>query len=170
MKKTFFFLLIFATVLFTDCAKPPELVSGDIIINELLPVNKTIAPDQNGQYDDWIELYNLTPIEQDISGYYLSNSQKDYKKWKIPAGTTISANGFLIIWADKDIEQLGLHANFKLSSQGEEVFLTSSNGDLIDDVKYPAQTQELSYSRNPDGSGAFQYQTPTFDRSNNSGK
>lgn len=156
--------------MFLSCAKPPEVVSGDVIINEMMSVNRTIATDQNGEYDDWIELYNLTSYEQDLTGYYLSDNKYKPKKWMFPAGTTIPANGFLIVWADDDTGQLGLHANFKLSSAGEEILLTSSNGDLLDDDILPAQDQELSYSRNPDGYGYFRWQTPTFDKSNDTGR
>jgi hypothetical protein len=170
MKRSFLSIIVIAQLIFLSCAKPPEVVSGDVVINEMMSVNRTVATDQNGEYDDWIELYNLTSYEQDLTGYYISDNKYKPRKWKFPSGTTIPANGFIIVWADDDTGQLGLHLNFKLSSSGEEVFLTSSNGDLIDDVILPAQDLELSYSRNPDGYGTFRWQTPTFDKSNDTGK
>jgi len=157
-----------SVITLSSCVKPPEVVKGDIVINELLPRNNTTAQDQNGEYDDWVELYNLSAEERDISGFYLSDDRDDRRKWKFPEGTVIGGNSYLIIWCDKDTDQQGLHADFKLSAEGEEVLLSTPDGDLLNDVVYQAQSRELSYSRNPDGKGSFRWQTPTFDRSNSS--
>jgi hypothetical protein len=160
-------LFIIVLVLQSACKKPDEPTKGDIVINELLPVNTSIVPDQNGEYDDWIELYNLSSSVKDISGYFLSDNKDHFSKWEFPSGTSIQGNGYLIIWADEDSAQVGLHANFKLSSQGEEVLLSTPDGNLTDKVIFPGQSIELSFSRNPDGTGSFKWQTPTFNSSNN---
>jgi hypothetical protein len=157
-------------VLQISCKKPDDPVQSDIVINELLPVNVTIAPDQNGEFDDWIELYNKSNTERDISGYFLSDNKDHFSKWQFPSGTAIPGKGYLIIWADDDSAQVGLHANFKLSSLGEEVLLSTPEGDLIDKVIYPGQTIELSFARNPDGTGSFKWQVPTYYSSNNISK
>ena len=104
---------------------------------------------------------------KDISGYFLSDNKDHFSKWVFPAGTSIPGNGYLIIWADDDSAQVGLHANFKLSSLGEEVLLSLPDGTLTDKVIFPGQSIELSFSRNPDGTGSFRWQTPTFNSSNN---
>ena len=167
MKNNKIFLLFTTIALFSlSCIKPEEPSKSDILINELLPINKTIAADQNGEYDDWIELYNISSSTVDISGYFLSDDKDLRSKWKLPSGTSIPGMGFLIIWADEDTAQAGLHANFKLSSQGEKVLLTSPDGVLRDKVSFSEQTVELSWARNPDGTGSFRWQTPTFNRSN----
>jgi hypothetical protein len=160
-------LFLIIPVLLASCKKPDEPAKSDIVLNELLPVNKSIVTDQNGEYDDWIELYNLSSSVKDISGYFLSDNKDHFSKWEFPSGTSIPGNGYLIIWADDDSTQVGLHANFKLSSLGEEVVLSTPDGTLIDKVIYPGQTLELSFSRNPDGTGSFKWQVPTFNSSNN---
>jgi len=132
-----------------------------------MPVNTTVVTDPEGEYDDWIELYNLSVETQDLSGWFLSDNENHISKWQFPPATTIPGKGYLIIWADDDSSQVGLHANFKLSSLGEELILSDPEGDLIDEVLYPGQTLELSYSRNPDGEGEFKWQIPTFSRTNN---
>jgi hypothetical protein len=171
MKNNRIFIIFPAIAFFTlSCVKPEEPSKSDILINELLPVNKTIAADQNGQYDDWIELYNISTTSVDISGYFLSDNKNVHFKWKFPEGTSIPGLGYLIIWADEDTTQAGLHTNFKLSSQGEEVLLSSPDRVLRDKVSYPAQSLELSYSRNPDGTGSFRWQTPTYNKTNNISK
>ena len=165
-KKIFILLLLIVVSAFA-CKKPDEPSKSDIVINELLPVNTSVAPDQDGEYDDWIELYNLSSSGKDLSGYFLSDNKDHFSKWEFPSGTSIPGNGYLIIWADDDSAQVGLHANFKLSSLGEEVLLSAPDGTLIDKVIYPGQTLELSFARNPDGTGSFEWQTPTFNSSNN---
>jgi hypothetical protein len=160
-------LTIVILILFTSCEKPDKPAGGDIVINELLPVNSTIAQDQDGEYDDWIELYNLSGSVRDISGYFLSDNRDHFSKWQIPVGTKIDGYGYLIIWADDDSAQVGLHANFKLSSQGEEILFSAPDGTLLDKVIFPGQSQEVAFARNPDGTGTFRWQAPTFNSSNN---
>jgi len=167
IKRKILLLCLIIPVIQYACEKATDPSGGDIVINEVLPVNKTIIADQNGEYDDWIELYNISSSSKDISGYSLSDNKKDISKWQIPSGTSIPGKGYLIIWADKDSLQIGLHANFKLSSMGEEVLFSTPEGNVIDKVIFPGQTQELSYSRNPDGTGTFKWQIPTFNSSNN---
>ena len=164
---TFLFILLILIIL-NSCKKTYELVPGDVVINELMAHNSTTVADQNGEYDDWIELFNLSYATIDLSGYFLADSKKDITKWEFPQGTSIAANGYLIIWADKDTTEVGLHANFKLSSAGEKVILTRPDDVIMDKIEYPAQAFELSYSRRPNGTGPFKWQTPTFGKSNDS--
>ncbi len=168
--KNILLLVLTITVLQISCKKPDDPVQSDISINELLPVNVSIAPDQDGEFDDWIELYNKSNTERDISGYFISDNKDHFSKWQFPSGTAIPGKGYLIIWADGDSAQVGLHTNFKLSSLGEEVLLSTPEGTLIDKVIYPGQSIELSFARNPDGTGSFKWQVPTFNSSNNISK
>lgn len=163
-------LLLFIISLNSSCEKEKDPVIRSIVINELMAVNTTIVSDQNGEYDDWFELYNLTSSDIDISGYFLSDNDSKTSKWKVPRGTVIKSSAYLIIWADKDTTQAGLHANFKLSSGGEELVLSNPDLSIIDEISYPGQTAELSYSRVPDGTGSFNWKKPTFNSSNNIAK
>ncbi len=133
-----------------------------VVINEFMAVNSITAADQDGEYDDWIELYNLTDEEIDLTGYYLTDSRKNLSKWKFPAGTTITADGYLIVWADTDTLQQGLHTNYKLSSLGERVILLSPEVEILDKVEYDVQTSELAYARVPNGTGDFVWQAASF--------
>ncbi len=161
------FLILIVTF---SCKKNEDNSLKSVVINELMPVNSTIVADQNGEYDDWFELFNLTDAIIDLSGYYLSDSRKNPVKWQIPSGTSIHGNGYLIFWADKDTTQVGLHTNFKLSSLGEHLILSDPDMTIIDEVDYPAQTLELSYSRRPNGTGSFLWQAPTFNMTNDNPK
>ncbi|MFC2131281.1 CotH kinase family protein [Bacteroidota bacterium] len=60
-----------------------------------------------------------------------------------------------------------LHSNFKLSSEGETLFLWNPTGDLVDKVEFGEQITDLSYGRYPDGTGIFEYFfPPTPERKN----
>jgi hypothetical protein len=87
-------------------------------------------------------------------------------KWQFP-DTTIRAGGYLVVWADKDTLQEGLHANFKLAASGEELILSNQDGELVDHVTFYLQTTDVSTSRNPNGTGIFMAMDPTFAAANN---
>jgi hypothetical protein len=168
IKKIVFITIQFSLIISYSCKKTYDPAYDVVVINELMPVNKTTVTDNYGQYDDWIELFNLSSSTKDFSGYYLSDSKSKNTKWQFPQGTSIAGNGYLIIWADADTTQVGLHANFKLSSSGEGAVLSKPDKTIIDKVSFPSQTLELSYSRVPNGTGDFIWQNPTFNRANTS--
>ena len=102
--------------------------TGDfaVRINEVLPANSETRADPQGDYDDYIELHNTSDEVIDLSGHYLSDKSTNLDKWEFPEGTKIPAKGYLIVWADEDGKDTpGLHANFKLSKNGETLFLSA---------------------------------------------
>ncbi len=139
---------------------------GDLVINEFMASNDATVSDQDGEFDDWIELYNNGTDAINLEGYFLSDDGEDLQQWAFPAGSFIDANGYLIIWADDDEEQDGLHANFKLSAAAESVFLVDVDGNIVDEVTYFDQTEDISYGRFPNGIGNFQTMNPTFNAEN----
>lgn len=157
------YILVFIII---SCKKTYETPDPTVVINEVMSKNTSTATDSDGEYDDWIELFNLTSSTIDLSGYYLSDTKKDVSKWKFPSGTSIVPKGYLIIWADNDTLETGLHATFKFSATGEEAVLSNSQKTVIDKVTFPEQTLELTYSRIPNGTGDFKWSSPTFGRSN----
>jgi CotH protein/lamin tail-like protein/type IX secretion system substrate protein len=142
-------------------------VGSDVVINELSASNATIHADDNGEFDDWIEFFNNTTSSIDISGYYLSDDASNLTQWTFPTGTVISANDYLIVWADKDTLQTGLHANFKLSGSGESLYLSDATGNVIDEISFSTQTTDVTYGRFPNGTGPFTQMNPTFSSFNN---
>ena len=147
---------------YTISATIPTATVGDLVINEFMASNDTTIADQNGEFEDWIELYNNTSASIDLEGYFLSDDATDLMQWAFPSGTVIAANGYLIVWADNDEDQSGLHANFKLSASAESIFLVNAAGEIVDEVSYVDQTADVSYGRSPNGTGDFQALNPTF--------
>ena len=169
MKTIFRTIIVLIFIAFTACNKdddPVDIKIPDVVINELLPKNSQNGSDQDDQFDDWIELYNPADVEQDISGYYLTDSKKDPTKWQFPEGTMIEKMGYLIIWCDEDTTQAGLHTNYKLSADGENVLLLDPNLEIINLVEYPPTVLEQSWARKPNGTGDFEWSVPTIKQSN----
>ena len=140
---------------FYSLKKTPKLV-----INEICASNDNIIMDPQGDYEDWIELYNNTNEEISLKGYSLSDDNSDLQQWMFP-DTVIEANGYLLIWADKDDGDSGLHAEFKLSASGESVFLSNDSNQLIDEVTFGAIPTDTTYGRSLNGVGDFYIMGPT---------
>lgn len=142
------------------------VVAGDIVINEILASNSFIQMDDDGEFDDWIELYNNTSSDVDVSGYYLSDDVENTLRWSFPNETIIEGNSYLVVWADKDTMQTGLHANFKLASSGEALFLSDASGNLVDELNFSNQTADVSFGRFPNGTGVFTSMPSTYNSEN----
>lgn len=137
-----------------------------VVINEIMAQNNTTITDEAGDYEDWIELYNNNSTPVDLSGFYLTDTSAELVKWQIPAGTTIPANGYLIVWADNEAVDGPLHASFKLAATGESVVLSNPSLLLVDQISYGAQTVDMGFARVPNGTGSFAIQQPTFNANN----
>ncbi|UYP44151.1 hypothetical protein NEF87_000436 [Candidatus Lokiarchaeum ossiferum] len=137
-----------------------------LFINEFMAENQNTIedPDDDGNYADWIELYNSGNQSIDLSGMYLTDFILDPTLWVFPEGSIIEAMSFLVVWADNEPEQGELHTNFKLSGNGEEIGLISNDGStLIDYIQFVESIQDFSMGRIPDGSDIWDYSisTPT---------
>ena len=75
-------------------------------------------PDENNQFDEWIEIYKADTGNVLMSGYKLTNSLSNPALFSIPpvsSQTTIPAQGFKVFWADQNTFQGPLHLNFTLN-------------------------------------------------------
>ncbi|PSR05616.1 MAG: hypothetical protein BRD49_04470 [Bacteroidetes bacterium SW_10_40_5] len=131
-----------------------------IIINEILADNQSINTDQNGENDPWVELYNPNPYQVNLQDYSLSDDAGMPSKYTMP-DTTIQGNGYLLVWADGDNNQSGLHTNFSLDASGGNLHVYDSLQNLMDSVSYNIQNPDTSLARIPDGTGAFKMAQPT---------
>lgn len=121
-----------------------------LVINELMADNGSAIRDPQGQFDDWIELHNRGQREIDLSGMFLTDDRIDLRQWQFPKGTIILPGAFLLVWADGDGGDSGLHADFKLSTNGETVYLvdTDERGNaIVDEVTFSALGKDESFGR-----------------------
>jgi hypothetical protein len=136
-----------------------------VAINEVLASNGHTQADPQGEYDDWIELYNRGTASVNLGGMYLTDDPGEPTKWQFPknapAQTTIPAHGYLLVWADGEVGGSGLHASFNLRASGESVALFDRDGlTPIDSVDFEAQRMDISYGRFPDGAATWSPLTP----------
>ena len=98
---------------------PPERLvtklgpKPSVTISEFLTSNRNGVQDSEGEREDWIELTNYGSQSVDLSGCFLSDRSGNPFKWSFPDGTVLAADEYLVIWADNDEKDPGLHTNFK---------------------------------------------------------
>ena len=139
-----------------------------LAINEYMASNDVTISDEEGEFDDWLEVHNYGSSSINLQGYYLSDNPDLPTKWPFP-DVSIEPGGFLLVWADDDEEQGALHTNFKLDADGEfiGIFDTDTNGNtLIDGTPFGPQVTDEAIGRLPNGTGAFQQVSPTPGASN----
>ncbi len=166
MKRMF---TVLALVLFATAAH--AVAQSSLVINELMADNETFLQDPEGDYDDWVEIYNAGSQSVDTGGMYLTDDLSNPTKWQfprdVPLQTRIAPHGYLLVWADNDPGEGTLHAGFRLNSAGEELGLYDTGGTLVDSVAFESQTTDTSYGRVPDGGTTWRVITvPTPGRSN----
>lgn len=152
-------ILFFLVVVFLGASI--ELKSQTIVINEFMADNAETISDPYGDYDDWIEVFNFGNEPVDIGGLYITDDFAEPTKYQIPQGndsTIIQPQGFLLLWADEDLEQGVLHLDIKLSKTGEEIaFYKPDGATLIDSVSFGQQTTDVSFGRLPNGSSNWTF-------------
>jgi len=146
-----------------------SVILGDLVINEFSASNDALIADQDGEFDDWIELYNNGSSTIDLSGYSLSDDPTDTTKWIFPDEVIIGPNEYLLIWADDDEDQEGLHTNFKLSAAEESISIWDNNGELVDQIIYADQRTDITFGRFPNGTGDFKFMLNATPNAENDG-
>jgi len=147
----------------------------NLVINEVMASNSQTIRDPQGQYDDWIEIYNAGEVGFYLAGMHLTDNLDNPTKWQIPSDnineTLIMPGAYLLIWADNDVTApSGLHADFELNADsGEEVGLFDINGVFIDSIQFPKQDPDISYGRYPDANDTWRFFGRATPRSANLG-
>ena len=143
---------------------PSKINSQRIVINELLAKNDNNIVDENGENDDWIELFNPTNAQIILDNYYLSDNPENLTKWKFPQkNVKIEPGEYILIWADEDQEQGDLHTNFKLSASGEFLALIHPDGfSVLDSITFGLQSSDISFGRKNENFDSWVYfENPT---------
>lgn len=146
----------------------PEQPAGlaDLRLNELMASNSSTLfdPDDPDRTPDWIELYNPTGSPVSLNGLALTDDPARPTKHVITASLTISAYGFLVLFADNDPQRGPLHLDFSLSAEGEYVGIYAVQNDdsvtKIDEIEFGPQQSDISYARSLDGTGTWRPGAP----------
>jgi hypothetical protein len=138
----------------------PSGVEQSPYISEFMASNTRTLADENGDYSDWIEIYNPNPGTVNLDGWYLTDSTNNLGKWRFPA-TNIAGGGFVVVFAsekDRRVPGSRLHTNFRLSAEGEYLALIKDDGTTIASEfrpAFPPQVPDVSY-------GFVQFGEPPF--------
>ncbi|MGH3441755.1 MAG: lamin tail domain-containing protein [Nitriliruptorales bacterium] len=108
---------------------------ADVVLNEYVPDNATFAT-------EWVELFNPTSVDIDVSGLWVDDIEGGSSPVEIPSGTVIAAGGYHVVtWS-----------SFRLNNTGDDVRLLSADQSTVyDSHTYTTSADDLSYRRSPDG-------------------
>lgn len=153
-------ILLFLMILFVGTSGL-KVSAQSLIINEIMASNSSTIADPTGDYADWIELYNPSAVQVDLSGYFISDNSAQPTKFQLPSGLVINPNSHLILWASSDpsrgVSQLG----FSLSASGEFVGLYKPDGvTVIDSISFGRQFTDVAWGRQSDGAGNWYFLNP----------
>lgn len=160
-------LVSFATVGCGDDTPPTTQANGnqniaDVSVNEVQTKNSSFLSD-TGKKSDWLEFYNGGNENVSLDGYYISDAKSALLKARLPAEAVVPARGFLVIWLDDTTDpNTPLHFPFKLSGDGENFYLSTAEGTVVQKVTIPADPNgtnttvpDVSYGAFPDGSSTM---------------
>ncbi|MDQ2077993.1 CotH kinase family protein [Marinimicrobium sp. ABcell2] len=144
-------------LLFLICLALPAY--SQVVINEIQSSNGITVDDEDGDSEDWIELYNGGTEAVSLDGYWLSDDYGNPSRWTFP-DVTLQAGDTLLVWASgKNRRTPGepLHTNFSISASGEEILLHNAEGDLLDEVEPRPIPTDVSWGRSPSGADNWVY-------------
>lgn len=143
-----------------------------IVINELAGWNTCLLEDEDGDYSDWVELYNISPEPVNLKGWYLSDDRFKLNKWMFSATYILNPGEYLVIYLSGKDKRTGrnntwYHTNFSINNSTETLFLTSSDRIIQDTLEAQVPLSNTSIGRSPDGISSWEYfPNPTPGESN----
>ena len=148
---------------FLLCFGIKDNAEKQLVINEVCSQNNSILVDEYGDYRDYIELYNPSCCNISLQNFVLSDSSDFSDKIEIDH-VVLQSKGHYLIWVgDSEYEKSG----FSLNSEGENIYLLSSNGTILDEVEVPGLDANVAYARISDGAADWEKQYPSPSADNN---
>src|SRR5436190_23890179 len=86
--------------------------NADALISEFMALNNTTLKDRDGQYSDWIELYNSGPDTVNLNGWYLTDNSTNLTNWRF-LSTDIFPGSYLLVFVsgtDRAVDGAALHS------------------------------------------------------------
>ena len=134
--------------------------AGNVVINEVCSSNVACCMDEKGDYPDWIEIYNPTDQNIDLSGFIVNKSADLSKeKFVFPEGVLLAPGSFYLF-----------DPHFTISSAGSSINLLTPDYRYVDHVDVPALKYDTTYSRTEDGKSTWGIKTATPGYQNSDGE
>ncbi len=139
--------------------------NSPIYINEVMAGNISLIQDEDGDYPDWIEIFNNSSRDVELSDYYLSDNENDLFQWQFPEKTIKPGEYMVVFCSGKNRRDPGgyLHTNFRINKDRETITLADHSGKISDSVTVHRLADDISYARETSGAWAESKQpTPGF--------
>lgn len=136
-------LFLFLQLLFTKGVQA-QGGSSNILINEFMSSNSSTIADEDGDFSDWVELYNPTQQDVNLNGWGLSDNISNPFKWILPE-VIMKPGEYLLIWAsgkNRTPPQDGLQQGVL-----QQVYLDISGYKVEDLINSPTYPGSPSYSK-----------------------
>ena len=117
------------------------------IISEIMTSNKNAYPASDGGYYDWVEIFNPTQRTINLEGFGLSDKQDQPGNYVFPT-VVLEPGQFVVVFLSGGAVNDPMHAEFKLSSAGETVYLFDSQQRKLDSVETGHLSPNIAYARN----------------------
>ena len=127
--------------------------TGDIIISEIMASNATTIACKDGNYYDWVELYNKSSKSVSLKGWSLSDDTKHVNKYTITDNVVIEPDSYFIVFCSGEtgMKDGEMHVPFGLRAYEESFTVTDPDGHTSDTVSFSRQTTDVSLARQDDG-------------------
>jgi len=110
------------------------IYTDEVHINEVFP-----NPEGSDESEEWIELYNSSSSDVDLSNWQLQDGAGKITTYTIPSTTKILANGYLVFKRPE--------TKIILNNDGDRISLLTPDGKIIDSVVFTNAPLGQSYSK-----------------------
>jgi hypothetical protein len=157
-----FFVVDVSDFVIEDVDNIAPIATSQIVVNEFLAASDNCCMSPDGNYEDFVELYNGTSESININGWGFSDTEGEVST--IAPDTSIASGDFLVLWFTGDDDGFP-EIDSKLSSDGETIYIEDSDGNVVINYSFSSQETDISYGRVFDGSntwGTFSNPSPGY--------
>ncbi|MBN2536486.1 MAG: CotH kinase family protein [Spirochaetales bacterium] len=144
---------------FPGCHQKKARENPGVYLNEIMASNKETMIDDNGEFPDWIELYNSSDKIVSLKDFGLSDDPTRPLKWVFP-DVVILPGQYLVVFASGSIneeENIYLHTSFKLNTRVDLLFFCNPDGFILDSVEINGLEPDSSLGRSMENPGEWIY-------------
>ena len=150
-----------------------KTASGPLVVNEVAVENfEYYRTTDEIEYTDWVEIKNISSESVKLSSYCISDDSEDLQKYTMP-DLELAPGDTIVILCDKAADTYkGTYymAPFSLNSENDRLFLSTSDGNIIDFTALKDIPYAKTYGRVEGENGFFYLESPTPDTANGGGK
>ena len=147
-------------------------ITSPLIISEVMPSNAKYMVQDNGEYYDWLELYNASEADIRLSDYAISDDPNQLHKFTLPNVVLEPGERYVVICSgNMDLTtKKYTHAPFSLSREEGWVYLSRvDETGCADFVRIYDVPYQHSVGRVEGENGTYYFTTPTPGTSNGTG-